>query len=108
MMKFEMVPSEWAREYFECAIEHIDVMFGAGFARANPCLIGAFMQSAATAMQAESHIDGARMLTTAVNECAAQIGRWSDDMECEAAAPSPPPKPVLSVVAKLRPTDPVP
>jgi hypothetical protein len=105
MMTLEMAPAEWAKEYFDSAIEHIDATWGAGFAKANPALLGAFMQTAAAAMQAESAIDGARMLTEAVKECAEQLGRWSDDVAFEASPPAR--KPTLAVVSPLRPTDPV-
>lgn len=57
-----------AEEYMKAAVDSIDGILGEGYAKKNPVLIAAFMQTAALDYQAASDLTGYQYIAESVKE----------------------------------------
>lgn len=68
-----------AADYMHAAIRHIDQKFGPGYAAANPVLLGAFMQAAASDF-------AANMAAAVAQDSSMNVGAISDALDRVARA----------------------
>lgn len=71
--ELELGASRAAAFYMQSGAEHVDRQFGAGYAKAHPELVGAFMTAAATTFQASLQSEGAKDIKEALHEIAANV-----------------------------------
>ena len=70
-----------AEEYMRAAIKSIDEMLGAGYAKNNPELISAFMQTAALDYKAASDLAGCQKIAESIRQFQASYDYKNDICE---------------------------